>query len=69
MAGCERCRSLLNGLGWAVYLTVGTMLVLALLSGCGGDAIRLGPGDCVVLAERNQVIVAGSGCEMKKLYR
>ena len=69
MAGCERCRSLLNGVGWAVYLTVGTMLILALLGGCATDPIRLGPGECVVITDRGQVISAGSDCQIRRLYR
>ena len=44
-------------------------IALLLLVGCAVSPIRLGPGDCVVLAERDQVIVAGSGCQMQRLYR
>ena len=69
MTGCNRCRSLLRGVGLAVYLSVGTMFVLALLGGCASDPIRLGPGECVVMADRSQVIVAGSECQMRRLYR
>mgnify|MGYP001611829538 CR=1 FL=1 len=45
------------------------VLILA-LAGCASTApIRLGPGDCVVLPSTDQVIVAGSGCDVKRLYR
>ena len=44
-------------------------IVLLLLVGCAADPIRLGPGECVVLADREQVITAGSDCTMQRLYR
>lgn len=52
-------------------LTYVKYIVLALtLTGCVSTSpIRLGPGDCVVLPSSDQVIVAGSGCNMQRLYR
>jgi hypothetical protein len=53
------------------YATI-FLLVLALLAftfGCATPPIRLGQGDCVVLAEKDQVIVAGSGCQVQRLFR
>ena len=45
------------------------VLILA-LAGCASTApIRLGTGDCVVLPGPDQVIVAGSGCNLQRLYR
>ena len=45
------------------------VLLLLLLSSCAANPIRLGPGECVVLADRGQVITAGSDCTMQRLYR
>ena len=54
------------------YVVLG-FLILALVSlfGCAAvpAPIRLGPGECVVLADHAQVIVAGSDCQMRRLYR
>ena len=51
---------------WFVALLI---LGVLLFAGCSTVPIRLGSGDCVVLADRDQVIVAGSGCQMQRLYR
>ena len=45
------------------------ILTILVLSGCAPDLVRLGPGDCVVLVEKREVITAGSDCEVKRLYR
>ena len=45
------------------------IVLIASLTGCAVSPIRLGPGDCVVLPGSDQVIVAGSGCQMQRLYR
>lgn len=48
-------------------LVVGALL--ALLVGCAVAPIRLGPGECAVLTDRDQIIVAGSDCKVQRLYR
>jgi hypothetical protein len=47
------------------------LLFLVLLVSCATPPvpIRLGPGECVVLEDKAQVIVAGSECQMRRLYR
>lgn len=41
-----------------------------LLSGCAASGpIRLGPGDCVVIQERQEIIVAGGDCRVQRLWR
>jgi hypothetical protein len=54
-------------LGWAIF--IGSLLLF--LTSCATPTlpIRLGPGECVVLEDKQQVIVAGSECQMRRLYR
>lgn len=40
----------------------------ALLWGCAAPVTRLGPGDCAVLRERDQVITVGNGCAIQRIY-
>lgn len=50
------------------------LAALLLLSGCGlvleqEKLIRLGPGECVVLARSSEVVVIGQGCKAERTYR
>ena len=53
------------------HILVGVALGLLslILYGCGPAVYRLGPGDCLVLVEPTETQVAGSGCEVRRLYR
>ena len=53
----------------AALLGAVSALITVLLLSCAPELVRLGPGDCVVLVEKHEVITAGSGCEVKRLYR
>lgn len=44
-------------------------LAVLLLVGCAPTLTRVGPGECVVLADREQVVAAGSGCDIQRIYR
>lgn len=45
------------------------IVMLILLTSCAVAPIRLGLGECVVLADSEQVIVAGSDCKVQRLNR
>jgi hypothetical protein len=55
---------------WGAVLFL-VLLSLVLLVSCATPTvpIRLGPGECVVLEDKAQAIVAGSECQMRRLYR
>jgi hypothetical protein len=42
--------------------------ILAALLGCAAAVTRLGPGDCAVLRERDQIITVGNGCAIQRIY-
>lgn len=46
--------------------------VLVFMFGCAPSAavIRLGPGECVVIEDRQAIVTAGAGdCQLRRLYR
>jgi len=57
---------------WGDLLALAVVVagVLLLFAGCAtAPPIRLRPGECVVLEDKSQVIVAGSDCQMRRIYR
>lgn len=53
------------------YLIFGllVLVLVVLFVGCATTPVRLGPGECVVIPDRIQVITAGSDCQVRRLYR
>jgi hypothetical protein len=46
------------------------LLAIVLLAGCATSApVRLSAGDCALIEQADQVIVVGSQCEVKRLYK
>lgn len=49
-----------------VYVLLATLLLAA----CATTApLRLSAGDCALIDQANQVIVVGSSCDVKRLYK
>lgn len=46
------------------------LLAIVFLAGCATSApVRLSAGDCALIEHADQVIVVGSSCEVKRLYK
>lgn len=43
--------------------------LIALLGGCAPTLTRLAPGDCVVIAEKGEIIAVGQDCRIQRVYR
>lgn len=49
-----------------VYVLLATLVLV----GCATPApVRLSAGDCALIDQANQVIVVGSSCDVKRLYK
>jgi len=47
------------------------ILAVVMLAGCATTTapVRLSAGDCALIEQANQVIVVGTSCEVKRLYK
>ena len=46
------------------------LIAIVFLAGCATSApVRLSAGDCALIQEADQVIVVGTNCEVKRLYK